>query len=593
MEPTPPSPPSAHRSPEGHDPRLWNEDLAPTRPEQRTWNRWHIAALWVGMAVCIPTYTLAAGLLSQGLSWWGAVLVILLGNLIVLVPMVLNAHPGARYGIPFPVLARASFGLRGANVPAVLRALVACGWFGIQTWFGGLALYQLGVALAPGLADAPWLGGFLGINLGQLIAFLLFWALQMYFVVRGMESIKFFESWSAPVLIVMGLALLIWALAAGGGPGRVLDHAAELGRPAVTVVSGEPAVATFSAIEVDGQRRATEVRWTRGHVKVVDTAWAPLGETLALGPLPADAPLSFQFRGPTAEQGTTIVQARAQAPGGAGPGFLFGVLLPALTAMVGYWATLSLNIPDFTRFAKSQREQLAGQAIGLPPTMALYSFIGIAVTAASVIIYQDVLVAGDAPWDPVSLIGRMGNPVVVAIAMFALSVATLTTNIAANVVSPANDFANLAPKHISFKTGGIITGVVGIVIMPWKLLESLGDYIFTWLIGYSALLGPIGGIMIADYFVRRRRHLVVDDLYREGGVYERWNWRSIIILIVAVLPNVPGFLAAAGVVPKADVPGVFHQMYTYAWFSGFVIAFGLYCAFGGPRVTAPAARPSA
>lgn len=571
------------------DDSLWNPDLAPTRPEQRTWNRWHIAALWVGMAVCIPTYTLAAGLLAQGLSWWGAVLVVLLGNAIVLVPMVLNAYPGAKYGIPFPVLARASFGVRGANVPAVLRALVACGWFGIQTWFGGLAVYTLGVALAPGLADSPSLGSFIGLNLGQLVAFLLFWAIQMFFVVRGMESIKFFESWSAPVLLLMGVALLIWAFAAGGGASEVLGHAEQFGRAPVHVTAGDPGVARFTPVTVDGVPKATEYRVLPGAhedpAELAGAAWRPLS-AVDLGRVEVGAPLTFQFRSPGAPEGTTLSQASAQGPGGAaGPGFLFGVLLPALTAMVGYWATLSLNIPDFTRFAKSQKEQIVGQAVGLPPTMALYSFIGIAVTSASLIVFGDVLIPGDAPWDPVELIGKLGNPIVVAIAMFALSVATLTTNIAANVVSPANDFANLAPKYISFRTGGLITGVVGIVIMPWKLLGSLGGYIFVWLIGYSALLGPIGGILIADYFVRRRQHLEVEDLYREGGVYPRVNWRAMLILLVAVLPNVPGFLASADVVPKADVPAFLLEMYTYAWFSGFGIAFVLYSLFGGARVT--------
>ncbi|MCB9737355.1 MAG: cytosine permease [Deltaproteobacteria bacterium] len=393
----------------------------------------------------------------------------------------------------------------------------------------------------------------------------------------------------------MGLALLVWAFAAGGGPGKVLAHAEQFGRAPVTLVAGEPAVATFTPVTVDGAPKATEVRWLAGkHDKPEELAaapWRPLAATAEVGAVAKDSVVTFQFRAPGVAEGTTLSQATAAAPSeaAAGPGFLFGVLLPALTAMVGYWATLSLNIPDFTRFAKSQKEQIAGQAIGLPPTMALYSFIGIAVTSASLVVFGDVLVPGDAPWDPVQLIGKLGNPVVVAIAMFALSVATLTTNIAANVVSPANDFANLAPKYISFKTGGLITGVVGIVIMPWKLLDSLGGYIFTWLIGYSALLGPIGGIMIADYFIRRRQHLELDDLYREGGAYERVNWRSMLILLVAVLPNVPGFLASADVVAKDDVPGFFLDMYTYAWFSGFGIAFALYCFFGGPRVTPPAA----
>jgi cytosine/uracil/thiamine/allantoin permease len=598
---------------------LWNPDLAPTRPDQRTWSRWHIAALWIGMAVCIPTYTLASGLLSQGLSWWGAILVILAGNIIVLVPMVLNAHPGARYGIPFPVLARASFGVRGANLPAVLRALVACGWFGIQTWFGGLALYSLAAAMAPELAEAPYLGGFLGLNLAQLVAFLLFWAINMFFVVRGMDSIRFFESWSAPLLIAIGLALLGWGFWGGGGPERVLAQAEQFSHPTVSldVVAGKPVVVTLAPItegrgEEPRRVRATEVRWMsfegtpRRHEleeRLKEVAWQPLAAEMVL-PIVPQAPedrvkLAFQLRSPEAPAGTAVIQAAGRArdpatPRAPGAGFLLGVLLPSLTAMVGYWATLSLNIPDFTRFAKSQRDQIVGQATGLPPTMAFYSFIGVAVTCASLIVFPDVLAQEDAPWDPVNLIAKLGEPVTLVIGMLGLSIATLTTNIAANVVSPANDFANLWPRRISFRTGGIITGVVGILMMPWKLLDSVGEYLFTWLIGYSALLGPVAGIMIADYYVVRRRELVVDDLYRTTGAYAYGgsgvNWRAIAILAVAVAPNVPGFLAAAGAVEPESIPAIFREFYTYAWFLGFGIGFGLYALVGVPR--GAATRPA-
>lgn len=585
--------------PAGADPSLWNPDLAATTPAQRTWNKWHIAALWVGMAVCIPTYTLAAGLLSSGMSWWGAVLTVLVGNLIVLVPMVLNAHPGAKYGIPFPVLARASFGVRGANVPAVLRALVACGWFGIQTWLGGQAMYELVRALAPSIGQAPYLGDFLGINLAQLVAFLGFWAINMYFVVRGMDSIKFFESWSAPVLIAVGLALLAWGFGEGGGPSRVLEASEQFTRPTVSAtLEGGEASATLSVVTVDGAPKATELRFARVDAKadkgavaaaIGAAAWRPFAPEVELGAAAEGERFVFQVRSPGKPAGS-LAEVRIPKEGAKPGGFSLGTLLVGLTAMVGFWATLSLNIPDFTRFARSQKDQLQGQAIGLPPTMALYSFIGVAVTAASLIVFPDVLVAGDAPWDPVALIARFESPVIVVIAMFALAIATLTTNIAANVVSPANDFANLAPSRISFKMGGVITGVIGIVIMPWKLLASVGDYLFVWLVGYSALLGPIGGIMIADYFLVRRTELDLDGLYSRTGAYSFGgsgvNWRAMGILVVSVLPNLPGFLAAAGLVDAAAVPGIFHDLYTYAWFVGFALGFFLYWGFG----VAPAHR---
>ena len=500
---------------------LSNEDLAPTPAEKRTWTTMHFAALWVGMAVCIPTYTLASGLINEGMSWWQALLCVGLGNVLVLIPMVLNAHAGTKYGIPFPIFARASFGVLGANVPAILRALVACGWFGIQTWFGGLALYQLAFSLTGGMPpDAVAIAAaklpILGATPGQLLCYAIFWLVNLWFIVNGTESIKWLETWAAPFLIAAGLALLGWAWWAAGGFGPMLSQ---------------------------------------------PDRFATTGEFLA-------------------------------------------VFAPGLTAMVGFWATLSLNIPDFTRFARSQRDQVVGQALGLPTTMLLFCFIGVAVTSATPIIFK-----GETIWDPVTLIGRIGGPLVTLFAMFALSIATLSTNIAANVVSPANDFSNLAPARISYKMGGIITAIVGTMILPWKVLESSQGYIFTWLVGYSALLGPVGGIMIADYFLFRRRELAVDDLYRRGGQYEFQrgvNRIAIYALAIGVAVCVPGFVLEAwpafGGAIKADgallkagftfAPGArflsvddtpiaarFHTLYTYAWFVGFLLSGGIYWAW--------------
>ncbi len=467
---------------------LSNPDIAPTALERRTWNWWHYCALWIGMSVCITTYTLASGLIDAGMSWRQAMVTIFLGNCIVLLPMLLNAHAGAKYGIPFPVFARASFGVLGSNVPALLRALVACGWFGIQTWIGGAAIYQLAKIVWPGIATLPPLvPGFLGITTGEFAAFLLFWAMNVWFIVKGTESIKWLESVSAPFLIVVGLALLAWAYARAGGFGPILSQ-----------------------------------------------------------------PSRFQ---------TT-------------PAFL-KVFFPALTAMIGYWATLSLNIPDFTRYARSQKDQVVGQALGLPTTMTLYAFIGVAVTSATVLIFP----GGKVVWNPVELLSRIGGPFTIALSMLALTVATITTNLAANVVSPANDFSNAAPRLISFRTGGLITAVIGVVMMPWKLLASSHGYIFTWLVGYSALLGPIGGILIADYFVLRGRELDVDDLYRRGGRYEYRggvNPRAIIALLLGIAPNVPGFLAQAFPAQFGGLPAGWLALYSYAWFAGFLIAGAAY-----------------
>lgn len=459
----------------------YNEDIAPTSSAQRTWNLWHIAALWVGMAVCIPTYQLASGLIASGMNWWEANLTVALGNTIVLIPMVLNAHAGAKYGIPFPVFARASFGVVGSNIPALLRALVACGWFGIQTWIGGWAIYQLLRVVMPGLPTgdptAAWPG------LLPFSCFIFFWLINVYFIWKGTESIKWMETLAAPFLIVSGLALLFWAYKKANGWGPMLEQPDQ-----------------FHSVN--------------------------------------------EF---------------------------LKVFFPGLTAMVGFWATLSLNIPDFTRYARSQKDQILGQMIGLPTTMTLFAFIGCAVTSATMLIYKEPI------WDPVVLVSRIGNPAVVVLAMLMISLATLSTNIAANVVSPANDFSNMAPRFISFKTGGFITAVVGILMMPWRLASNPSAYIFTWLIGYSALLGPIGGVLICDYFLVRGTKLDVPQLFQSNGIYHYtrgFNIKAVIALFVAIVPNVPGFLAAVGWLH--DVHPVWKALYNYAWFLGFGCAAAVY-----------------
>jgi NCS1 family nucleobase:cation symporter-1 len=457
---------------------LWNHDLAPTTIRQRTWSTWNIAALWIGMSVVITTYTLAGGFIESGMNWWQAMTTILLGNTIVLVPMVLNAHAGTKYGVSFPVLCRASFGTKGANVPAILRAIVACGWFGIQTWIGGKALDALF-----GVMWKAWSG----IGIHTWLAFFLFWGIQVYIIVHGVEGIKHLETWSAPLLLGGGALLLLWASARAGGLGYVLTESAAL-------------------------------------QKQHNAFWSVF------------------------------------------PG--------ALTASVGYWATLSLNIPDFTRYARSQRSQMLGQALGLPLTMTAFAFIGVAVTSATLIIY------GRPIPDPVELMKKFDSVLVIAFATAVIFAAQLTTNMAANVVSPSNDFSNLNPKRISYLTGGMITAVIGVLMMPWKLMDSMGDYIFTWLIGYSGLMGAIAGILICDYWLLRRQHLDLAGLYDPRGPYSYSNginWRAIAALVIAVAPVVPGFLRAASTPGgQVAIPGVFDTLYTYAWFVTFGLGFLLY-----------------
>jgi len=474
----------------------WSRDLAPVAPSDRKWGLKDVIALWVALSACIPTYMLASSLIEEGMNWWQAVVTIFLGNLIVLIPMVLNAHAGTKYGIPFPVLCRSSFGLRGANVPALLRALVACGWFGIQCWIGGWAIYKVIEIYLPHWQNLPDLPG-LGINTPQLVCFLVFWLVNQAIIWRGIESVRLLLNIKAPLLIGLGLTLLAWAYHSAHGFGSMLSQ-----------------------------------------------------------------PSSF-------------------AVGQEKSGQFWSFFFPALTANVGFWATLSLNIPDFTRYVRTQREQILGQAIGLPVTMGLYSFIGVAVTSATVVIY------GTAIWDPVDLLAKFTNPWWQVIGLIGLVIATLATNLAANVIGPANDFANLWPRRITFRMGALITGGIGIVIQPWRLVEDPSGYIFTWLVAYSALLGAVGGVMICDYYLLRRMHLQLDGLYSPEGPY--WYRRGfhvsgLLALSAGVLPCVPGFMSEIGVL---DVSPIWTRFYHYAWFISFALSFLVYlsCLFWTRRFT--------
>src|SRR3981081_2795912 len=444
---------------------LYNPDLAPVTAERRQWGTYNYAALWVSMSVNILTYMLAASLIQGGMNWKQAVATVFLGNTIVLIPMLLNSHPGARYGIPFPVLARASFGVLGANVAAVLRALVSCGWFGIQTWIGGEAINPLITPLAPSWGRVPH---------STAICFLAFWLINLAVVLKGIEYIRFLQGISAPILLAVGFLLLAWAYKAAGGFGPML--------------SAPSRFVSFSDF------------------------------------------LKF--------------------------------LIPALNGTVGFWATVSLNIPDFTWCAISKRQQVIGQALALPTTMTLYSLIGILVTSATVVIY------GTAIWDPVQLLSRFHSPVAVVISLLAILLATLNVNIGANIVSPANDFSNLGPRHSTFRMGGVITCFMGIALMPWKLLANYKTFILGWLGGYAAFLGPVAGIMICDYFMVRGRTLLVEDLYLRDSAYEYsqgFNW-----VAMAAMAAGAGTALIGLVIPSLRV------LYDYSWFVGFSISFVAY-----------------
>ena len=449
---------------------LYNEDLAPVPIANRTWTTYNFAALWISMAHCIPTYMLSAGLMAAGMSWSQALITVALGNTIVLIPILLNSHPGTKYGIPFPVFARAAYGTLGSNVPALMRALVACGWFGIQAWIGGEALNTFFTSIIPG-----WSGllgsGFSGHTGSEWVSFLLFWSLNVWIVYRGMDLLRHVENWAAPFVLVMTGALLVWAITEANGLGPLLSQ-------------------------------------------------------------PGKFPTFRSF---------------------------FPVFIPSLTAMIGFWATLSLNMPDFTRFGRSQREQAIGQVVALPTTMFVFAAMGVLITSATSIIYGEVI------WDPIKLVGRFQSPAVIAVAMFTAVVATLAVNIAANVVSPANDFANAFPRFIRFSTGGLITGILGIVIQPWRLLADPSGYIFNWLLGYSGGLGSIAGVLIADYWLVRRNQLALEDLYLLDGRYGRWNWAGI-----------AATLAGCAIAWGGLFWGPLRPLYDYAWFVGFSVALVTY-----------------
>ncbi len=492
---------------------LHNEDLAPVPIAKRTWTTYNYLALWIGMSHNIPTWGLAAGLVALGMAWYQAIFTIMLANIIVLAPMLLNSHAGTKYGIPYPVFARASFGVYGANLAALLRAGIACGWFGIQTWIGGEAVWTVIGAIFG--ANSWWLtADKLQIGFGNAqpwtlwLSFAIFWLLQISIIYRGMDAVRRFENWAAPFVLVVAFFLLIWMWAQAGGLGDLIQDNGTLG-------------------------------------------W--------------------------------------------GSNFWL-IFFPSLMGMIAFWSTLSLNMPDFTRFGRSQRSQAIGQTLGLPTTMTLFPLIAVLVTSATKTVYGEYI------WDPVALVGKFNQNgsileiLVVILALVTLSVATLSVNVAANTVSPSYDFSNAWPKRISFRTGSIITGVLGILIQPWLLYQDPHVYIFTWLGFYGGATGAIAGVLIADYWLIRRTNLNLADLYRPSGIYRYvsgWNWRAVVALLVGMFVALGGAYSAtnadgsaSGPFPPGGILGFLHvqlpwggYLYDYSWVLGLIVSFVLYWVF--------------
>ena len=485
--------------PEAIGGRFSNADLAPVPVGRRTWTTYNYLALWVGMSHNLATYALAASLIVLGMSPWQALLTIAIGNVIVLFPMLLNSHAGTKYGIPFPVFARAFYGLRGANLPAILRALVACGWFGIQTWLGGEGVYVIvGKLAGQGWVNAAHFGG---QPWTVWLSFAVFWVIQVGIIWRGMDTVRRVENWAAPAVLVVFVALLVWIAAKAGGFGPLLSQPSRLG-------------------------------------------W--------------------------------------------GPGF-WRVFTPSLMAMIAFWSTLSLNIPDFTRFSRSQRSQQLGQVLGLPTTMTFFCLLAILITSGAQAVYHQEI------WDPVELAAKLSNPAVVILGLLTVLGATVSVNVAANVVSPSYDFSNLAPKLISFRVGGLITGVVGVALQPWRLLSNPHVYIYTWLGFYGGLIAAVSGVLVAGYWVLCRTQLNLADLYREHGSYwyqAGWSWIAVAATVVGAGLAVGGAYSAPGQGPfPADglVP-LLKPLYNYGWVVGFAAGFAVYLVLsaldGKRRVTA-------
>ncbi len=556
---------------------LYNEDFAPIPKEKRTWGLADMTAIWIGMAVCIPTYLLASYMMKAGLSWVEALVIIILGNIIITIPMVLNGHAGVKYGVPFPVIGRASFGTKGIHIASVVRGIVACGWFGIQTWIGGLAIYAIWNAVSGN-------EGSTSLDLGKFAGFAIFWLINVYFILKGTESIKKLEKYSAPILIGIGILLIIWGTVQAGSFSTVLKQSKQLGVPVAQIFEQDDQLfLQLNPIkDKEGKIKAKECRLTIPLLedKTYQTSWIPTTGNISAIPVErfnkstdleaiesGEKSLQVEFRTPDGDDFFTSsllpVPLASETPKGFGDK-IFTYLL-WLTAMVGFWATMAISIADITRFTATQKNQVRGQFLGLPGTMALYSFVGIFVTCAALINFGDVLIADDAPWDPVSLLGKFDNPLVVIIAQIFMLIATLSTNIAANVIAPANAFSNIAPRRISFKQGGIITAVIGIIICPWWMMDKISSL----LVFVSGFLGPVLGILIADYFSVRKKRMNLNHLFKVNGIYSYgktgFNRAAMVALVAGVFTALLGLW----------IP-VLEFLYTLSWFTGFIVAYVVY-----------------
>lgn len=548
---------------------LSGEDMVPLPHEDRTWSMWNMTAIWVGMAVCIPTYLLASNMILSGLSWQASLIIIAIANLVITIPMVLSGHAGVKYGIPFPVFGRAGFGIYGVHIASLVRGIIACGWFGIQTWIGGLAFYSIWNIISGQ-------SGSLELDLGKFICFGLFWCINIYFIWKGTESIKWLENYSAPILILIGLILIGWGYNNAGSFSAVLDQGTQLQKTTASLQASETNSSEYLlnlnvVADLDGNAKASEVSvkipTTSGYD---DLGWqsitsisskisVPFSESYASG----EEPVLVQFKNTDGVLSSTVSVFAEDSASDSQP--TIWTYLIWFTAMVGFWATMAISIADITRLSKNQTDQIKGQFLGLPTTMTFYSFVAIFVTCAAIISFKDVMIVEDTPWDPVSLVAQFEHPGIVIFAQIALIIATLSTNIAANIIAPANAIANVIPQKLNFRTGGVIAGAVGIITCPWWLADDIGAI----LVFVSGLLGPVLGVLLCDYYLIRKKTLALYELYKPEGKYSYggsgFNKAAMFALAAGVLTALIGFW----------IPSLSY-LYSLSWFTGFGVAFILY-----------------
>ncbi len=548
---------------------LSGEDMVPIPHENRTWSMWNMTALWIGMAVCIPTYLLASNMILSGISWQASLIIIAFANLVITIPMVLSGHAGVKYGIPFPVLGRASFGIYGVHIASLVRGIIACGWFGIQTWIGGLAFYSIWNILTGQT-------GSLELDLGKFICFALFWCLNIYFIWKGTESIKWLENYSAPILILIGLVLIGWGYNNAGSFSKVLEQGTQLQMTTASLqASSDNAseyILTLNVVtDLDENPHASAVNIGIPKASGYESlGWLPISSATTKIPIPfsenyasGEEPITVQFQNTDEVVSSTL--SIFPDSGNDNSQLTIWTYLIWFTAMVGFWATMAISIADITRLSKNQSDQIKGQFLGLPTTMTFYSFVAIFVTCASIISFKDILIVEDTPWDPVSLVARFEHPAIVIFAQIALIIATLSTNIAANIIAPANAIANVMPQKLNFRTGGVIAGAIGIITCPWWLADDIGSI----LVFVSGLLGPVLGVLLCDYYLIRNKTLAIHELYKISGEYSfggsGFNKAAMYALIAGVLIALVGFW----------IPSLSY-LYSLSWFSGFGVAFIIY-----------------